>query len=324
LREQRLSDVGEFGLLREIARIAGGGSAIAGIGDDAAVLEIPAGHVLLSTVDMLVQGVHFRPSYMSPEEIGATALAVSLSDIAAMGGSPRYALVSLAVSGDMAPQVVTGLMSGLISLGKQFEVSLVGGNIASSDGPLTIDVTVLGSSPPEDVVMRTGARVGDVIAVTGELGARAGIQIANEAGLLPPPSYQVPVPRVEIGRELASRHLARAMIDLSDGLASDVKHVCDASGVGAVIFEASLPVAAEALSIASSLGLSPADLALEGGEDYELLVCLDPADFESARFVAGRVGLTEVGRILDARSGALLEDAGGERTTMSAEGWRHF
>jgi thiamine-monophosphate kinase len=324
LPDERLSDIGEFGLIREIARISGRASAIAGIGDDAAVLDMPGGQVTLATVDMLVEDVHFRLSYMSPEEIGATALAVSISDIAAMGGTPLYALVSLAASPQTPVDAIRRLVSGLVSEGKRFGVSLVGGNVAGTEGPLTIDVVMIGSVMRDEVVLRSGALPGDVIAVTGKLGARAAFRMSHQTGLEPAPSFQVPVPRVEIGRALSSRHLAHAMIDLSDGLAGDIKHVCEASGVGAVLFEALLPVADEARSIASALGTSPVDLALGGGEDYELLICLDPADLEAARSIAGDVGLTAVGRVLAASSGVLLEDASGRRKPLTSEGWEHF
>ena len=322
--DERLSDIGEFGLIREIARIAGRASAIAGIGDDAAVLDMPAGQVTLATVDMLVEGVHFRRSYMSPEEIGATALAVNISDIAAMGGIPRYALVSLAASPHTNVDLIRGIITGLVSVGKRFGVSLAGGNVTSTKGPLTIDVVMIGSAKRDEVVLRSGARPGDVIAVTGRLGARAAFRMSREAELESAPTFRVPVPRVEIGRRLAARHLAHAMIDLSDGLAGDIKHVCRASGVGAVLFETALPIADETLTVASALGVSAVDLALSGGEDYELLICLGPPDLETARSIAGDVGLTAVGRVLDAGSGVLLEHSGGTQRPLSTEGWKHF
>jgi len=322
--DERISDLGEFGLIGEIARIAGHSNAIAGIGDDAAVLELPEGEVMLATVDMLVEDVHFRQSYMSAEEIGATALAVNISDIAAMGGTPRYALVSLAASPHTNVDLIRGLITGLVSVGKRFGVSLAGGNVTSTKGPLTIDVVMIGSAKRDEVVLRSGARPGDVIAVTGRLGARAAFRMSREAELESAPTFRVPVPRVEIGRGLAARHLAHAMIDLSDGLAGDIKHVCQASGVGAVLYETALPTADEARRMASALGTSAAELALGGGEDYELLICLDSGDLEAARSIAVEVGLTVVGLILDASSGVLLEDASGGGKALTSEGWEHF
>jgi thiamine-monophosphate kinase len=183
---------------------------------------------------------------------------------------------------------------------------------------------MIGSVARDEVVLRSGTRPGDIIAVTGRLGARAAFRMSREAELESAPPFRVPVPRVEIGRGLAARHLAHAMIDLSDGLAGDIKHVCQASGVGAVLYETALPIADEARTMASALGTSAAELALSGGEDYELLICLGPPDLETARSIAGDVGLTAVGRVLDASSGVLLEDSGGTQRPLGTEGWKHF
>lgn len=319
-----LSDIGEFGLIERIAALTGKGSAIVGIGDDAAVLEGPEDRYLLATVDMLVQNRHFRLDRIEPEEIGATALAVNISDIAAMGGEPRYALASLAVKPGLHSRQVERIFAGLTGTAREYGVTLVGGNVTSIDGPLALDVVLLGEVRRDEVVLRRGAIWGDVLAVTGALGGRAATRLALEAGLSIPYRLNPPVPRVSAGRALAAERVVHAMMDISDGLAGDLHHLCRASGVGAVIHEASLPIGAAAGELAGSLQTTPVALALGGGEDYELLMALPPASLERARDAVGDVGLTAIGRVVPASEGIALAGVDGLTRPLIESGWKHF
>jgi thiamine-monophosphate kinase len=271
---------------------------------------------------MHVENVHFRLDSASPATIGATALAVNISDIAAMGGDPRYALLSLAARVDIPVTVVDGIVEGLTSMATRFGVQLVGGNVTRTDGPLCIDITVLGDVPKDEVALRSGALPGDLLAVTGTLGRRTALRLAREAGIHPVPPVPVPEPRVVVARRLVASHLVHAMLDISDGLAGDVAHLAQASGVGIEIAAERIPVAAEAERLAQSLGADPLQLALAGGEDYELLIALAPEDVEQAQREAADVGLTVIGRIVAEAGGLTL--VRGRKPEPLKGGWRHF
>jgi thiamine-monophosphate kinase len=332
-----IADIGEFGLIDLLTQIVQplAGVASFGIGDDAAVLPWNNQQYLLATVDMLVEGVHFRREAISAADLGRRALAVNLSDIAAMGGTPTYALVSLGLPPALPTVEVEELYRGLTSEAREYGVVIVGGNIARHDQGLLIDVLLLGNVEQHDVLFRSGARPGDVLAVTGDLGAAAaglGLQrrpelqgqLATAKELLR--RQQTPQPRVRAGQVIARSHLAHAMIDLSDGLAGDAHHLARASSLGVIVEEALLPIAAATQTAATLLGVSPAELALHGGEDYELLVALPPENVpvinDSLRAV-GEPILTVVGSVT-AGDGVKLRRCHGEIVDLKAGGFRHF
>jgi thiamine-monophosphate kinase len=320
--DERLADVGEFGLIARIASRASPGRAIVGIGDDCAVLPGPPGRFTLVTVDMHVENVHFRLDRASPSHIGETALAVNISDIAAMGGDPRYALLSLAARPDTPVGVIDEIVDGIATMAARFEIQIVGGNVTSTDGPLCIDIALLGDVPEDEVVLRNGARAGDLLAVTGTLGRRSALRLAREAAIDAVPPLPVPEPRVAVARRLAAAHLARAMMDISDGLAGDATHLAAASHVGIEVEAERVPVAEEAERYAGELGIEPLELALTGGEDYELLLALAPQDVERAQQAARDVGLTVIGRIVSEDEGLTLLRRGQPQPLTG--GWRHF
>lgn len=320
--------IAEFQLIERLASIVGPTEAPTGIGDDAAVIDQPGPDYLLATVDMLVEGVHFDRSGLSMEAVGRRAMAVNVSDIAAMGGRPAYALVSLALPSSEQQVMVEQLYTGLVAEAGRHRVAIVGGNVTRIDGPLAIDVTLLGSVSKEDVVRREGARVGDILAVTGTLGSAAALRLGREAGLkMPPEWYQehlIPRARIDAGQALAARHLARAMLDLSDGLSGDLRHLGEASGVGARIRAPLLPIDPITAQIARSLAVDPLDLALSGGEDYELLVALLPGDVGRAQEAVAPVPLTVVGEVVSREAGYRLITLAGTEQALPAESWRHF
>jgi thiamine-monophosphate kinase len=287
------------------------------IGDDCAVVRLGGG-LWVAAADMLVEGRHFEPSWASPREVGFKAVAVNVSDVAAMGGTPRFVLAS---GGGADPETTLGCMEGVLEACEQFGAYPLGGDTTGSPA-LTVDVAILGelSEPP---VLRSGAHTGDLLAVTGELGASAAGLLALIGGDKKPErlvrKHLRPEPRVLAGRT-AARLGARAMIDLSDGLASDIRHVAEASGVCCRVHLDLLPVSRDTREYASSLGRDPEVLAATGGEDYELLISA-PEGVMEALAAESDVPVTIVGEVVPGSGTVLLR--GGE-PVESLSGWDHF
>jgi thiamine-monophosphate kinase len=314
-------NVGEKKLIAEIRRMAAHDrrnalSVVAGIGDDCAVLRVPPRHEALVTTDFSLEGMHFRRDWHSPESVGHRCLARGLSDIAAMGGAPIAAFLSLALPRDVSSGWVGRFMHGLLELAKRYGVTLAGGDTSESPDRILADIVVVGSVPRGRAVMRSGAKIGDRIYVSGNLGGSAAAVRTMESGKKPPVSgherHFFPQPRVELGRLLRERHLVTAMIDTSDGLSTDLAHICDESGVGAEIFPDQVPRAQINRQVVDL------ELALHGGEDYELL-------FTSAKKVPTRIGsvaLTEIGSITGG-SRMWLRD-GTRKKKFEVRGWEHF
>jgi thiamine-monophosphate kinase len=277
---------GERGLIAELSRIFGEppGQVVCGIGDDTAVIGPDRDFNLLWTIDALIEGVHFDLSYTSLGLLGRKALAVNLSDIAAMGGEAQYALLALGWPPERDLQGALELARGMQSMAREYGAALIGGDTVSSPGGLTMSLTVIGRIKPDELLRRDEARAGDLIYVTGSLGQaaaglevlRLGMKLAEE---IKNPIIQVfldPRPQLAAGRVLARNHLATAAIDLSDGVASDLDQICLQSGVGAVVEGSRVPISAAVREAAALLGKEPLDLALKGGEDYHLLFTVDP------------------------------------------------
>ncbi|MGF6711811.1 thiamine-monophosphate kinase [Luteibacter sp. W1I16] len=295
---------------------------IEGIGDDAALVAVPTGRELAIAIDTLVEGVHFPPG-TSPADIGWKALAVNLSDLAAMGATPAWALLALTTpGGDEA--FFDGLASGFAELATPYRLALVGGD--TTRGPLTVTVAVHGFTTPGEALLRSGARVGDVVMVTGTLGdAAAGLRCLAEADASPyaflVDRLNRPTPRVSAGQAL--RGIATACIDISDGLVADLGHICVASGVGIDIEAALLPRSSALLThFAEADAL---DFALGGGDDYELCftVPADRAGELSSTMARLGCGATRVGRVVEG-SGVRVMDERGDVHEPSRAGWNHF
>jgi thiamine-monophosphate kinase len=293
-----------------------------GIGDDCAVLRIPRGHEALVTTDFSLENVHFRRAWHPPESVGHRCLARGLSDIAAMGGEPLAAFLSLAVPKSLPQPWVDRFFRGLLKLAAKFKVGLAGGDTAQSPGGILADIMVLGSVPKGEAVLRSGARPGEGIYVTGELGAAAAVlDLLYRRKKLRPEDYPdqfylYPAPRVVMGRFLRRNGLASAMIDISDGLSTDLGHVCEESGVGAEIEAAAIPVAA----IGGPARRVDLGFALHGGEDYELLFTA-PGGRRVPSRIAG-VAVRRIGQITR-RRGIFLK-ADGVKRELPARGWEHF
>lgn len=296
-----------------------------GIGDDAALLRVPPGMELAATVDSLVAGVHF-PDSLSAEEIGQRALAVNLSDLAAMGAEPAWALLALTLP-NADEKWLAGFAQGFFTLAERYKVALAGGNVAR--GPLNITITLHGLVPEGAALTRSGAQPGDEIYVTGELGAAAaGLRlIQNRIGA--PGSERLrarfarPEPRVRAG--LGLRGLASAAIDISDGFFADLVHILQSSGVGAEVEVEALPLAAEAVEL---LGRAEArQLAFAGGDDYELCFCVPPANTRFLKEHMDQLGcpVTRVG-VVNAEKLLVCRQADGGKwlPDVDTSGYRHF
>lgn len=332
----RLADIGEFALIARLAKGLEARPDVAlGVGDDAAALDLGADQLLLATCDAQVEGRHFLTRVASPYEIGHKALAVNLSDIAAMGGQPLWVLVSLIAPPELDVLVVDGVYEGLRTLAARYNVAIVGGNVSSTSGPLTIDITALGRVARDRMLTRAGARPGDVLLVTGSLGAgRVGLRAFTSSGAQPPSDalarvrarMVTPEPRVREGMALAATGAVTAMLDISDGLAGDLGHICERSHVGALVDAAALPVDDATRAVALAMGEDADALALAGGDDYELLFTARPEDVarvtEAAR-AAGSV-VTVIGAITPPEEGLRIRAPDGAIRPLAARGWDHL
>jgi thiamine-monophosphate kinase len=298
-----------------------GRGVVLGIGDDCAILRIPPTHEILVTTDFSLQNVHFRQEWHPPEVVGHRALARGLSDIAAMGGRPVAAFLSLALPRSTKQNWVDRFLKGMLKLADVFRVSLAGGDTAESRDGVLVDIVVVGSVPKRTAVRRSGARPGDRIFVTGSLGgAAAALDLLFSGQKLRPmyyPQHFHPIPRIELGQVLREKKLASSMIDVSDGLSTDLGHICEESGVGAKIEAEALPLArigrpARAVDLHS---------ALHGGDDYELLFTV-PRGKRMPRKIAG-VPITQIGFITRSNRISLM-NARNVRRKLEPQGWQHF
>lgn len=286
-RSRRTSRVSsEFGLIRLLrAQVAGPGRDVfKGIGDDTAILKTSASQWTLITTDLLAEGIHFDPALSSFEDIGYRAAVANLSDIAAMGGAPRFMLVAIAIPRTCSMGQIQQLYRGLMQAANPYHVSLVGGDTSASQDGLFLNITLTGIVKPRQALLRSGARVGDLIYVTGTLGdSHAGLNLlrkGHQSGRTVMKSSQVrwlvarhhrPSARVAEAQWLVRHRLATSAIDVSDGLSGDLRHLCEESKVGAEIMIASLPLSPACRAYAAAHHLDPQRIALQGGEDYELL-----------------------------------------------------
>jgi len=296
-----------------------------GIGDDCAVLRIPENHEMLVTTDFSLEGIHFRRDWHPAESVGHRCLARGLSDIAAMGGNPVAAFLSLALPPKLSQRWLDRFFDGLLKLAAEFNVTLAGGDTSQSPTAVLADIVVVGSVPKGNAVLRSGARPGDRIYVSGALGGSAAAldllyskrRKTLNTGLYP--SLFFPTPQVKLGKILRQQSLATSMIDTSDGFSTDLAHICEESGVGARVAESSVPRAK--IGPAARLRLVDLRFALHGGEDYQLLFTASSRQTVPPK-IAG-VDITEIG-VITKRRDILLTHANLSQSKLKPLGWEHF
>ncbi|MBC8462059.1 MAG: thiamine-phosphate kinase [Deltaproteobacteria bacterium] len=335
-RGLRIGEMGEFAFIRSIQE----GShfspegLIKGIGDDCAVIGPYQDRVFLITTDLLVEDIHFIWDRISPVDLGQKAVAVNLSDIAAMGGIPRHLFLSLAIPPAMGVETLHSFYQGIKAMCERYDTNVLGGDTSASPDGLTINVTAIGEARGDEVLFRSGAKAGDKIYLTGTLGdSAAGLRLIKEEFSAPAPlaavlkeAHNRPQPQVEAGRVIAQSGLATAMIDVSDGVLSDLGHVCGASGVGGILFESALPISNSLKALAEINNFNPYELALSGGEDYQLLFTVpreDAGQFETIFQENSSSPIYCLGEITG-EEGIKIVRPGGVREEVKVEGFDHF
>ena len=335
-----IGTLGEFGLIDHLTRQfpLENASSLKGVGDDAAVID-NTGYLTVVSTDMLVEGIHFDLMYTPLKHLGYKSITVNLSDIYAMNAQPKQVTVSIALSNRFSLEAVEEIYEGMRRACKHYGVDLVGGDTSSSNKGLILSITAIGQGTADKIVYRNTAKVGDLICVTGDLGAAyLGLQILEREKqiFLETPGVQPDLEAQDyiIGRQLKpearkdviemfekNQLVPTAMIDISDGLASELFHICTQSGVGAYLEESGIPIHPDTQMQAIKFGLDPATCALNGGEDYELLFTINPKDVDKIRFLPD---IYIAGEIVEAKDGLKLHTKGGNIHPLKAQGWQHL
>ena len=336
-----IKDFGEFALIDHLTKNFSlkNASSSFGVGDDAAVISISETEVCLLSTDMLIEGVHFDLMYTPMKHLGYKSVAVNVSDICAMNGIAEQITVSIAVSSRFSTEALEELYAGIHLACENFKVDLVGGDTTTSISGLTISISVLGRAQKENVVYRSGAKEFDLLVVTGDLGAAyLGLQLLEREKDVFKANAQIqpdldghdyiierqlkPEARIDVIGFLKELGVQpTAMIDVSDGLASEILHLCKASKVGCHLYDEKIPIDTKTSMTAIEFNMDPTTCALNGGEDYELLFTIKQEDFEK---IKGNPHMTVIGHITDKKEGVYLVDKNGSALTLKAQGWKHF
>lgn len=336
-----LNELGEFGLIERIknASVIRNATTLKGIGDDAAVIKKDEKNVFLVSTDTLTEGIHFDLTYAPLKHLGYKSVAVNVSDIVAMNGTAEQITVALACSNRFSVEAIEELYQGILLACEHYNVDLVGGDTTTSRSGLTLSITAIGSAEADKVVYRSGARPNHIVCVSGDLGgAYMGLQVLEreKQSFLSNPNMQPeledldyivqrqlkPEARVDMVKELVTLGiLPSSMIDISDGLASEILHLCRASGTGADLFEDKFPIDQMTYDTAREFDLDPLTVMMNGGEDYELLFTIKQEDFEK---IKNHPSITPIGYIKEAASGINIITKAGNSFPIKAQGWKHF
>jgi thiamine-monophosphate kinase len=340
-KRTEIGDIGEFALIERLSEKVQvrNSDTVRGIGDDAAVLRADEGQLVLISSDMLLEGIHFDLTYMPLQHLGYKAVAVNVSDIAAMNGIPKQVTVNLGLSNRFSVEAVEAIYDGIKAAADDYHIDVVGGDTTSSASGLVISVSILGTASEKEVVYRSNAKQSDILCVTGDLGAAyMGLQVLEreKQEFLVNPDMQPQLDKYEyvVGRQLRPKarmdivHELRSlgvvptsMIDVSDGLASDLFHICKSSGLGACIYEDKLPVYEKTFDVVAEFGLDTNTAALNGGEDYELLFTVSQKDYEKIENVDD---IHVIGYMHEADKGKVMVTAKDNVIELKAQGWKHF
>nr|WP_321487213.1 thiamine-phosphate kinase [uncultured Draconibacterium sp.] len=338
-KQTNISELGEFGLIDRLTKAITikNDSTIKGIGDDAAILDFKEKQVVVSS-DLLTEGIHFNLMYVPLKHLGYKAVVVNLSDILAMNAIPKQVTVSMAVSGKFSVEALEELYEGIHLACEQYNVDLVGGDTTSSLTGLTLSITAIGEAEKDDIVMRSGAKPNDILCVSGDLGgAYMGLQLLERENEVFKVNENMQ-PKLDGYDYILERQLkpeARgdiiaafkrlgikptSMIDISDGLSSEIMHLCKNSGVGCSLFEDKVPMDYQTKQMAEEFNINPLVAALNGGEDYELLFTLPLDDYEK---IKNDPDFTVIGHMTEAAEGVNLQTTGGSSIPLEAQGWNH-
>ncbi len=335
-----IASLGEFGLIDHLTRNneTRNAGTILGVGDDAAVID-QFGRQSVITTDLLVEGIHFDFMYTPLKHLGYKAVVVNLSDIYAMMATPTQITVSLAISNKLSVEALEEFYEGVYAACEKYNVDLIGGDTTSSKSGFVVSITAIGEVAPDKYVTRSGARKGDLICVTGDLGAAyLGLQLLEREkkiflenpGVQPDLQQQAyligrilkPEPQAEVVEWLNEIGIMpTSMIDVSDGLSSELLHICKNSDVGCVVYEEKIPVHDDARNIAMQFGVSVTTCALSGGEDYELLFTVKQEDYEA---ISRNANISVIGYVTEKAEGAHLMTKGGSKHQITAQGWNAF
>ena len=326
----KINQIGEFGLIDLIKKkvFSKDKQVIVNLGDDAAVIKSSPDRLLIFTTDTLVERIHFDLDYFTFEEIGWKAMAANLSDVAAMGGLPKYALVTVGLPPSIQSEEVLSIYKGMSQIAQKYNCKIIGGDTTLVQKDLFVSIALLGEVESEFLTTRSGAKEGDLICVTGELGeTQAGLEYLKKHGrknLSLVRKHLRSLPRIHEARILAKNLKINSMIDISDGLSSELFHLTEESGLGAVIYEEQIPISPKCVKLANLMNRSPLSYALSSGEEYELLFTIDKKDKTKLDRINKKVKFSVIGEMVDRRSGVNLIRSSGKVRELKKTGFVHF
>ncbi|KPL00983.1 MAG: hypothetical protein AMJ91_02220 [candidate division Zixibacteria bacterium SM23_73_3] len=328
--ETKISQLGEFGLIDLIKKrvFSKDKRIIVNIGDDAAVIRTSSERFLIFTTDTLVERIHFDLNYFTPEEIGWKAMVANLSDIAAMGGLPKYAIVTVGLPKSIHVDDVFSIYKGASRIAKKYNCKIIGGDTTLAPKDLFISIALLGEVEKKFLVTRSGAKKGDLICVTGKLGeAQAGLEYLKKYGRQKLPlvrKHLQPQPLIKEARILVKNLKVNSMIDISDGLSSELFHLTEESRLGAVLYEQNIPISPKCLKVATLLNKTPLAWALSSGEEYELLFTVDRKDQGKIKKIKSKKNISVIGEMMAKREGVKLIQKSGKVKDLKKIGFMHF
>lgn len=326
----KIEKIGEFGLIELIKRriFSKDNSVLVNIGDDAAVIEPSKDKLLIFTTDTLMEKVHFDLKYFTFEQIGWKAMVANLSDIAAMGGLPKFALVTIGLPVSISVENVISIYDGMNEVAKRYKCKIIGGDTFFSPEGIFISIALLGEVEKEFLVKRRGARKGDLICVTGDLGeAQAGLEFLKKYTRKKPAlikKHLTPFPRIREARTLVKNLKISSMIDISDGLSSELFHLTEENDLGAIIYETKIPISTNCTKAGDLLKRSPLLWALSSGEEYELLFTIKKKELAKLEKIKEKVKVSVIGEMLEKKEGIFLMERSGKKKKLRKTGFTHF
>jgi thiamine-monophosphate kinase len=330
IEQMKIEKIGEFGLIDLIKRriFSKDKSVLVNIGDDAAVIETSKDKLLIFTTDTLLEKVHFDLRYFNFEQIGWKAMVANLSDIAAMGGLPKFALVTIGLSKSISVENVISIYDGMTAISKRYKCKIIGGDTFFSPQGIFISIALLGEVEKKLLVKRSGAKKGDLICVTGDLGeAQAGLEFLKKYPHRKPAlvkKHLTPFPRIREARTLVKNLKISSMIDISDGLSSELFHLAEENDLGAIIYEDKIPISPNCIKVGNLLKRSPLLWALSSGEEYELLFTISRKEQLNLEKVKRKIKVSVIGEMVDKKETVMLQEKSGKKRKLRKTGFKHF